>query len=329
MYNSILDLIGNTPLVKLNFESLGSIFVKLEYYNPTFSIKDRSALYMIEQAEKKGTLLPGGTLIEASSGNQGIATAMIGAIKGYKVVITVPDKVSQEKMAALQAYGAQLVICPTKPTMTDPEGYHAQAMRIHQSTPNSYMLNQYFNLDNQEAHYYGLGPEIWQQTNGKITHFCGAVGSGGTMSGAGRFLKEQNPAMTILAVDSACSYRSTQGNPEPYIIEGMGVDFDAPNLNSTIINEFLTVRDSEMIEMAKNLAHQHGLLVGPPAAAVASAVHRYASRLKKDDLMVVVFTDSGRSYLTRNFYKSAEREECSVHSPAFAKNGSGKEVESL
>lgn len=302
MHTSILELIGHTPLVKLNFDSPGTLYAKLEYYNPSFSVKDRSALYMIEQAEKKGILKPGGTLIEASSGNQGIATAMIGAVKGYKVVITVPDKTSQEKKAALKAYGAQLVICPTKTYMEDPEGYHAEAQRIHKATPNSYMLNQYFNLDNRDAHYYSLGPEIWEQTKGTITHFCGAVGSGGTVSGTGKYLKEQNPHIKVLGVDSACSYRTTKGNPQPYIIEGMGVDFDAPNLNNNVIDEYLTVHDTEMVAMAKELAHQHGLLVGPPGAAVAAAVKKYAPTLQKGDIMIVIFGDSGRAYLTKGFY---------------------------
>ena len=216
MYNRVLDAIGNTPCIKLPFDCPGSIYAKLEYLNPGGSVKDRSALFMIEQAEKTGKLKPGGTLIDASSGNQGIATAMIGAIKGYKVIITVPEKTSKEKYGTMKAYGAQVVVCPTKANLQDPESYHSKAHAIHLATPNSFMPNQYFNLANAQAHYTLTGPEIWKQTNGMITHFFAGAGTCGTVSGVGKYLKEQNPAIKIFGVDAETSFRSTKGNPTPY-----------------------------------------------------------------------------------------------------------------
>ncbi|HVW99204.1 MAG TPA: cysteine synthase family protein, partial [Candidatus Babeliaceae bacterium] len=177
---AVLNLIGNTPLIQLNFDTSAKIFAKLEYFNPGGSIKDRAALFMIEHAEEHGLLRPGGTIIEASSGNQGIAAAMIGAVKGYTVIITVSEKNSKEKKQALRAYGAKVIECPATNSLIDPEGYHSVALRIHKSIPNSFMLNQYFNEVNAQSHYAMLGPEVWRQTEGKITHFCAAMGSGGT-----------------------------------------------------------------------------------------------------------------------------------------------------
>ncbi len=302
LHENLLKAIGDTPLVKVNFETPANIYAKLEYLNPGGSVKDRSALFMIEEAEQNGTLKPGGTIIDASSGNQGIAVAMIGAIKGYKVIITVSEKISKEKMDTLRAYGAQIVICPATDLVTDYDSYHSQAVRIQQSTPNSFMPNQYYNLSNAKAHYTLLGPEIWRQTNGKITHFFAAAGTGGTVSGAGKYLKEQNPNIKVLAVDSINSFRSTNGNPKPYKLEGIGVDFDSAVLNKSIIDEFLPVDDDSSIDMLKNLACKHGLLVGPSSGAVARAVNQYAKTMAPGDLGVMIFGDSGRAYLTKNFY---------------------------
>lgn len=302
MYKSLLDAIGNTPLVKINFQVPCSIYGKLEYLNPGGSVKDRSSLYMIEEAEKLGLLKPGGTLIDASSGNQGIATAMIGAIKGYKVIITFPEKNSKEKLETLKAYGADVIICPATNFLEDPNSYHSQALRLHKETPNSFMPNQYFNLANARAHYHSLGPEIWQQTQGKITHFIAAAGTGGTISGAGKYLKEQNPHIKVIAVDSNNSYRSTKGNPKPYKLEGIGVDFDSPVINYDVIDDFFLAPDEESLAMLKTLAHQYGILTGPSSGAVAYAAQQYCKNLQPDDLAVIIFGDSGRAYLTKNFY---------------------------
>jgi len=302
MHSSVITIIGNTPLVAVNFGTPPRIYAKLEYLNPGGSIKDRAALFMIEEAERKGLLKPGGTIIEASSGNQGIAAAMIGAVKGYKVIITVSEKVSQEKKATLKAYGAEVVICPATRLLDDASGYHSKALEIHRATPNSFMINQYFNPTNSHAHYSHLGPEIWKQTHGTITHFFAAAGSGGTVSGAGKFLKEQNNNLNVMAVDAATSYRATNGHPQPYSIEGMGVDYDAPLLDTSLIDQFHLVYDQDALAMLKTLARKHGLLVGPASGAVGHAVYEYSKSLTPDDLIVMIFGDSGRAYLTKNFY---------------------------
>lgn len=301
-YKNLLDSIGNTPIVKINYDSPATIYAKLEYLNPGGSVKDRSALYMIEEAEQLGLLKPGGTIIDASSGNQGIASAMIGAIKGYKVVITISEKISKEKLQTIQAYGAQVVTCPSTDYLEDPRSYHSMAVAIHKATPNSFMPNQYFNISNAQAHYKSLGPEIWEQTEGKITHFFACAGTGGTISGAGRYLKEQNPNVKVIAIDAATSYRSTKGHPTPYKVEGIGVDFDSPVLNYSIIDEFLTVTDDHALGMLKTLAQRHALLAGPSSGAAAYAVQEYARTMQPGAIGVMIFGDSGRAYLTKGFY---------------------------
>ena len=218
---------------------------------------------MIEEAERTGKLKPGGTIIEASSGNQGAATAMIGAIKGYKVIITVSEKISQEKFQTIKAYGAQVVMCPSTSFIEDPRSYHSQAVEILKNTPNGFMLNQYFNVLNAQAHYLSLAPEIWNQTHGKITHYFAAAGTGGTISGVGKYLKEQNPNVKVLAVDSDNSWRTTSGNPKPYKVEGMGIDFETPVLNKSVIDDYLPVSDDNALAMLKVIASQYGLLSRP------------------------------------------------------------------
>jgi len=303
MYNNVLDTIGNTPLVKLAVETPGLVYAKLEYRNPGGSVKDRSALYMIEQAERMGILKPGGTIIDASSGNHGIAVAMVGVLKGYKVIITVSEKISDEKLKTIMAYGAEVIMCPSTEFITDPRNYHSVALALHNKTPNSFMPNQYFNVANADAHYHLLGPEIWQQTNGTVTHYIAAAGTGGTISGAGRYLKEKNPAIKVLAVDSINSFRATKGNPKPYKVEGMGIDWDSPVLDHTIVDDFLEVSDENALGMLKTLAREHGILAGPSSGAVAYTAQEYAKKhLKAGDLAVIIFGDSGRAYLTKNFY---------------------------
>ncbi len=302
IYSNLLNAIGNTPLVQVDFGTPATIYAKLEYLNPGGSVKDRSALFMIEHAEKQGMLKPGGTIIDASSGNHGIAVAMIGAIKGYKVIITTTSKFSKEKLQALKAYGAEIVMCPVTEFVDDPESYHSTAMRLHKQTPNSFMPNQYYNPANAQAHYALLGPEIWRQTQGAITHFFAAAGTGGTVSGAGKFLKEQNKNVRIVALDSVNSYRATQGNPQPYKVEGMGIDFDNDVLNPAVIDEFFCVTDEQALGMLKTLAARYGLLVGPSSGAVAYAVQEYAKKLAPTDTVVMIFGDSGRAYLSKNYY---------------------------
>jgi cystathionine beta-synthase len=303
MIKNILNAIGNTPLVQVNFDSPAHIFAKLEYLNPGGSVKDRSANYMIELAEKKGILKPGGTIIDASSGNQGIASALIGAIKGYKVIIAVSEKISQEKLQTIQSYGAQIVMCPATKFIDDPQSYHSAAKKLHETTPNSFMPNQYYNIENTQAHYTLLGPEIWKQTNGTITHFFAGAGTGGTISGVGRYLKEQNPHIKVIAIDSLNSFRTTKGNPKPYKLEGIGIDFDTPVLNYSVIDDIIPVSDEHGLHMLKVLATKHGLLAGPSSGAVAYAVQEYARHnLQEGDRAVMIFGDSGRAYLTKGFY---------------------------
>ena len=303
---TILEAIGNTPLVRLNLPTEATILAKLEYLNPGGSMKDRSALYMIEQAEKQGLLKPGGTIIDASSGNHGIALAMIGASKGYKVIITVSKKCSKEKYQTLRAYGAEVVVCPSTDFIEHPESYHSQAQALLKTTPNSFMPNQYFNIENANGHYALLGPEIWRQTEGTITHFFAGTGTGGTVSGAGRYLKEQNPAVKVYGIDAATSFHATKGNPQPYKIEGIGIDFDSDVIDYATITELVNVGDTEALAMLKTLAHEHGILVGPSSGAVAAGLMQKLPTLKKDDLVVVIFGDSGRAYLSKDFYSQEE-----------------------
>jgi cystathionine beta-synthase len=301
-YKNLLQAIGNTPIIQVDFNTPPTILAKLEYLNPGGSLKDRSALYMIEHAEKNGQLKPGGTIIEASSGNQGIAASMIGAFKGYKVIVTVSDKFAKEKVDTLRAYGTEVVVCTSTGSLEDPNSYHSTAVRIHQNMPNSIMLNQYFNPTNAWAHYYSLGPEIWQQTNGTVTHVIVATGTCGHSNGIGRYLKEQNPKVRVIGVDSINSWYATHGDPQPYKIEGIGIDFDAPLLDRAVVDEFFNVSDEQAIGMLKTMAREHGLLVGPSSGAVAYAVSEYTKNLTPTDVVVMVVGDSGRAYLTKNFY---------------------------
>lgn len=309
MYKNLLNAIGNTPLVKVNFDSDAQIYAKLEYLNPGGSVKDRSALFMIEEAERLGILKPGGTIVDASSGNHGIAVAMIGCIKKYKVIITVSEKVSQEKLQTIKAYGAEVVMCPATDFIDDPRGYHSQAVKIQQSIPNSFMPNQYFNVTNAIAHETLLGPEIWKQTEGKVTHFFAGAGTCGTVSGVGRYLKKQNPDIKVCALDSINSFRATGGNPKPYKVEGMGMDFETPVFDKNAVDEIIAVSDEGSIAMLKNLASNYGLLVGPSSGAVAYAVQEYCKKLSKNDLVVMIFGDSGRAYLTKGFYAEKNLQE--------------------
>jgi len=303
---TLLSSIGNTPLVKINLNQTANLFGKLEYLNPGGSVKDRSALFMIEHAEKNGLLKPGGTIVDASSGNHGIAVAMIGCIKGYKTIITVSEKISQEKLQTILAYGAQVIMCPATTFIDDPQGYHTQALAIHKSIPGSFMPNQYFNIINALAHESLLGPEIWRQTEGKVTHFFAGAGTGGTISGVGKYLKSQNPKIKIIAIDSNNSYRSTNGHPKPYIIEGIGIDFETPVLNKSIIDDIIPVSDEQAISTLKLMSTKHGLLVGPSSGAVAYGAMQYSSNFTPSDMGVMIFGDSGRAYLSKGFYSQPE-----------------------
>lgn len=309
MHKNILSAIGNTPLVQVDFNSKPKLFAKLEYLNPGGSVKDRSALYMIEKAERDGILKPGGTIVDASSGNHGISVAMIGRIKGYKVIITVSKKISQEKLQTIKAYGAQVVMCPSTPFIEDPQSYHSTALRIHKSIPGSFMPNQYFNITNAAGHESSLGPEIWKETQGKITHFFAGAGTSGTISGVGRYLKKQNSNVKIIAIDSNNSWRATNGHPKPYAIEGIGIDFETPVFDKKVVDEIVPVSDENAFAMLKELASQKGFLVGPSSGAVAWAAKEYAKKLTENDLAVMIFGDSGRAYLSKGLYCDSQDQE--------------------
>ena len=299
-FKSYLGCIGNTPLAEIDFNTKATILAKLEFLNPGGSIKDRPALFMIEEAERKGELLPGGTIIEASSGNQGIALSMIGAVKGYNVIVTVPNRTSSEKIATLQAYGAKVFVCPDTDDLQDPEGYHAKARELLRKIPNSYMPNQYYNIENPKAHYLTTGPEIWQQTEGKVTHCFAGMGSCGAISGIGKYLKEQNREIKIIGIDALTSKLSMPENPKAYRSEGIGVDVITDTLNRDVIDKIIPVSDDAAFSMTKELAKK-GYLVGISSGAVMHGVMEYADNFNEDDVVVVIFADSGRAYLSKVF----------------------------
>lgn len=292
--------VGNTPIVRLNFDVKPTLLAKLEYLNPGGSIKDRSALYMIEEAERNGLLKPGGTIIEASSGNQGIALAMIGTLKGYQVIITVPDRSSFEKISTLQAYGAKVYVCPDTARLEDSEGYHAKAEALYHSIPGAFMPNQYYNAQNPRAHYLSTGPEIWEQTKGKLTHCFMGMGTCGTISGVGQCLKEKNPNIKIIGIDAATSKLSSPTCPKTYRVEGIGVDVITETLNRKVIDEIIPVGDDEIFAMTRSLAKK-GYLVGLSSGAAMHVALEYCKKLSENDVALVIFADSGRAYLSKVF----------------------------
>jgi len=296
---NIIDIIGNTPLIKIDLDIECNIFAKLEYLNPGGSIKDRSALYIINHAEKNNLIKPGYTLIEASSGNQAIAIAMIGSYRKYKVIITALDNTSKEKLNTIKAYGAEIILCPSTALIEDDNSHYSIAKKLSSTIDNSFMVNQYYNQLNIEAHYNGIAPEIWNQTNGKVTHVFAAVGTGGTISGIGKFLKNKNRDIKIIGVDSINSFRSTNGKPKPHNLEGLGANFYSPLIDQTTIDEFITIKDEEGFNILKYMAQNHGLLIGLSSAAVIQALLKYKDKLTKNDNVVLILGDSGRAYFSK------------------------------
>ncbi len=310
-YNNILELIGRTPLIKLNNivpRDGPLVFVKAEFLNPGGSVKDRIGIKMIEVAEREGLLKPGGTIVEPTSGNTGMGLALAAVLKGYKMVFTMPDKMSKEKEDLLRAFGGEVIRCPTAVEPDDPRSYYKVAERIVKETPNAYSPNQYFNLNNPQAHYETTGPEIWEDTDGKITHFVAGVGTGGTISGVGKYLKEKNPNVQIIGADPEGSvyhhlFYNTEGEIHPYLIEGIGEDFHPPTADLSVIDEIIVVKDSEAFRMARDLARKEGIFVGSSSGAAMFAALKIAERLKdqKDAVIVVLFPDTGRNYLSTLF----------------------------
>ncbi len=306
--NTILDTIGNTPLVRLNKITSGvkaKVLAKLEFFNPGASIKDRIAIKMVEEAEKKGLLKPGGTIVEGTSGNTGMGLALVAIVKGYKLICVSTDKQSKEKFDVLRAMGAKVIVCPTNVPATDPKSYYSVSERLGKETPNSWYVNQYDNPSNAEAHYEQTGPEIWEQTEGKLTHFIVGVGTGGTISGVARFLKEKNPNIKIWGIDTYGSvfkkYHETGIFDEkeiyPYTTEGIGEDILPKNVNFSMIDLFEKVTDKDAAIYTRKLAKEEGIFAGNSCGAAIKGVIQLKERLTQEDIVVVLLHDSGSRYI--------------------------------
>jgi cystathionine beta-synthase len=308
--NNILETIGNTPLIKLNKVTRdvpATVLAKVDYFNPGNSIKDRMAIKMIEVAEKEGKLKPGGTIIECTSGNTGMGLALAACIKGYKCIFTTTDKQSKEKADILKAVGAEVIVCPTNVEPDDPRSYYSVARRLAREIPNSFHCNQYDNLANRLAHYETTGPEIWRQTDGKITHLVCTAGTGGTVTGTAMFLKEKNPNIQIWAIDVYGSlltkyFRTGEvdmNEVHPYISEGFGEDFVPQNYDMSVIDHFEQVTDKDGAIMARRIAREEGLFCGYSAGSCLQGLMQLKDRLKKDDLVVCIFHDHGSRYVAK------------------------------
>lgn len=308
--NNILETIGQTPLIRLNRLSEGieaTVLAKVEIFNPGGSVKDRIALRIVEAAEKEGKLRPGGTIVEATSGNTGAGLAVAAAVKGYKAVFTMPDKMSQEKIRLLKAFGADVIVCPTAVPPESPQSYYEVAKKIARETEGALLANQYFNPENPKAHYLTTGPEIWEQTDGRIDCFVAGIGTGGTITGVGRFLKEKNPEIKIIGADPAGSilreyfYTKKIGTAQPYKVEGIGEDILPGTLDFSVIDEIYTVNDKDSFNTARRLAREEGILIGGSGGTAAYVALEVARKLPKDSVLVVLLPDSGDRYLSK-FY---------------------------
>lgn len=299
---SILDLVGDTPLVKLHAVTRGiraTVLAKLEQLNPGGSVKDRIALGMVEEAERSGQLGKGGTIIEPTSGNTGHGLAMVAAIKGYKMIFVMPDKMSAEKISLLKAYGADVVVCPTNVERESPQSYYSVAERLAREIPGGFQPNQYFNGKNPQAHYHTTGPELWRQTEGRITVFVAGVGTGGTITGTGRYLKEQNPDVSVIGADPQGSIFS--GPITPYKIEGVGEDFWPGTFDPAVVDRIIQVTDREAFVAARRLAREEGILVGGSAGMAVHAALEVAAGADPEGVIVVLLPDTGRNYLSKFF----------------------------
>jgi cystathionine beta-synthase len=319
--DTILDAIGNTPMVRINHitrdVSPALVLVKLETFNPGNSIKDRMAVRMIEDAEQRGLLKPGGTIIEGTSGNTGMGLAIAAVVKGYKCIFTTTDKQSKEKVDALKAFGADVIVCPTNVDPEDPRSYYSVSSRLEKEIPNSWKANQYDNLSNTAAHYEETGPEIWEQTSGRVTHLVCGVGTGGTISGVGRFLKERNPKIKVWGIDTYGSvfkkYKETgifdKNEIYPYITEGIGEDFLPANVDFAVIDHFEKVTDKDAALMTRRIAREEGIFAGNSAGSAMAGLLQLKENFTKDDVVVVVFHDHGSRYLGKMYNDEWMREK--------------------
>lgn len=318
-YNNILETIGNTPLIKLNktvVDVPALVLAKVETFNPGHSIKDRMALKMLTDAEKEGKIQPGGTIIECTSGNTGMGLALAACVKGYKCIFTTTDKQSKEKADILKALGAEVIICPTNVAADHPDSYYSVAERLSKETPNSFWCNQYDNLSNSQAHFESTGPEIWLQTQGKVTHMIVGVGTGGTISGTGRYLKLQNPKVKIWGVDTYGSalkkYHETgefhESEIYPYITEGIGEDIIPKNIDFSVIDHFEKVTDLDGAMAARKLAREEGLLLGYSAGSALAGLLQLKDQLTEDDVVVIIFHDHGSRYVGKLYNDDWMRE---------------------
>ncbi|MFH2050168.1 MAG: cysteine synthase family protein [bacterium] len=318
--DKITVAIGNTPLIKLQrlpqeYGVKATVLVKPEFINPTGSVKDRMAVYLLNEAVRKGDLKPGGTIVEGTSGNTGAAVAMYAAANGYKAILTIPDKMSDEKINTLKAFGAEVHICKTAVLPDSPESYYSVARKIHEDTPNSFFISQYTNLDNIEAHYRTTGPEIWKQTGGNFDVLVGGIGTGGTVSGIGRFIKEMNPDIEVVAVDPIGSVfydyfkDKTMIEPQTYLVEGIGDDFLCPALDFSVIDKIYQVSDKECFLATRALTRKEGIFGGGSSGGAVHAALIHAKNLDADKTVVVILPDHGAKYLSKIFNDDWMREK--------------------
>jgi cystathionine beta-synthase len=303
MHDTILQSVGKTPLVRLRRLTEGvpaTVAVKLESLNPGGSVKDRVGMAMVSEAERRGLLRPGGTIIEATAGNTGVGLAMVAAVRGYRCIFVLPDKMSAEKISLLKAYGAEVVITATNVPPDSPDSYNGVAERLAQEIPGAWRPNQFTNLANPDIHYHTTGPEIWEQTEGRITAFVTGVGTGGTISGVARYLKERKPDVKIVGADPEGSVLSG-GSPRPWKVEGIGEDFVPKTFNSQLVDEWIRIGDAESFRVARDLARREGILAGGSSGTNVAAALRYARRLTPNDLVVALVCDTGRNYLSKFF----------------------------
>ncbi len=311
--NTILDAIGHTPMVRINRITQGvitaTVLAKVETFNPGNSIKDRMAVKMIEDAERSGALKPGGTIVEGTSGNTGMGLAIAAVIKGYRCIFTTTDKQSKEKVDALKAFGAEVIVCPTNVDPEDPRSYYSVSSRLEREVPGAWKANQYDNLSNSAAHYEQTGPEIWEQTDGRITHLVAGVGTGGTISGVGKFLKEKNPKIRVWGIDTYGSvfkkYKETgifdKNEIYPYITEGIGEDFLPKNVDFDVIDHFEKVTDRDAAIMTRRISREEGIFAGNSAGSAMAGLLQLRDRFTESDVVVVIFHDHGSRYLGKMF----------------------------